>query len=109
MDGLKDLALEKIKALIKRQIRLLVLFALKILAPYIIITCSVLFAILGLCAVFGALKSEDVKAQASKISNVSINDDLKPQDKMVKVNGYRLSTTTSKRIIRKRFLRTNDT
>jgi Peptidase family M23 len=87
MDGLKDLALEKIKALIKRQVRLLILFALKILAPYIIITCSVLIAVLGLCAVFGALKGEEAKAQASKISNVSINGDLKPQDKMVKVNG----------------------
>jgi murein DD-endopeptidase MepM/ murein hydrolase activator NlpD len=87
MDGLKDIALEKIKALVKRQVRLLILFALKVLAPYIVIVTSVLIAVLGLCALFGALKGEEVKAQASKLSNASINGDLKPQDKMVKVNG----------------------
>jgi murein DD-endopeptidase MepM/ murein hydrolase activator NlpD len=87
MEGIKEVATQKVKAIVKRQIKLLLIFVFKLLLPYVVIVSAVLMLILGLCAILGVLKNEEINAQATRnLTNLSINSNLTPQDKTVKVN-----------------------
>jgi murein DD-endopeptidase MepM/ murein hydrolase activator NlpD len=90
MEAFAQQLTENIKAFIKRQILLFVAFLLKVLAPLIIIVIIAFLLFMVVAGATGALISnaEQPKAEAKKstVTTATIDGNLKPQDKKVKVN-----------------------
>ncbi|MEM1312381.1 MAG: M23 family metallopeptidase [Patescibacteria group bacterium] len=85
MSEFRGVVSSEVNRFLKRQLKLLLLFILKIISPYILITSILVVAIFGVALFLGRLQI--VEADTRDKQSVLINGELKAQDKTVEVNG----------------------